>query len=90
MIISPHTGKIVHHKNCTHCALRHQKNVGTKTRKRERETCLLTKAIIPPPGDKLPRYCGSYTQINCSCDVCSANYKRFDIETLLDKKDKLW
>ncbi len=90
MIVSPYTGKVVHHKNCTYCALRHQKNVGTKTRKRERETCLLTGKVLTPPNTGKPRRCDDYTQRGCDCEVCTERFKRFDIETLLDKKDKLW
>lgn len=89
-MISPHTGKVIHHNDCTYCVMRHQKNVGTKSRKKERESCLFTSQVVPPPNTDKPRLCERYTQTNCDCKVCQDNYKRFDVETLLDKKDKLW
>lgn len=85
MIISTHTGKIIHHDDCTYCVLRHKKAIGTKTRKREQERCLLKADLVP--GDRL---CDAYTQVNCECDECKERFQRFDVETLLDKKDKLW
>lgn len=90
MIVSFYTKKVIHHKDCTYCVMRNQKNIGTKSRKRERESCLFTNRVVPPPNTDKPRYCERYVQVDCDCKECIANYKRFDVETLLDKKDKLW
>jgi len=90
MIISTHTGKIIHHNNCTHCVFRNNKNIGTKSKKRIQERCILHNRILTPPNSDQKRTCDDYTQVNCQCEACLDKYKRFDTETLLDKKDKAW
>lgn len=89
MIVSTHTGKVIHHNNCTYCVVKLDRNTGTKSKKRVSERCLLHNRKVAPLNTS-QRYCEDYIQERCECDVCSEKYKRFDIETLLDKKDMLW
>ena len=90
MIISPYTGKIIHHNNCTHCIFRDDKNIGTKSKKIIRERCILHRTTLDPPNSGLARFCEDYTQVNCDCEACMEKRDRFDAETLLDKKDMIW
>ena len=90
MIVSPHTGKLVHHDNCTYCVLRHKKDIGTKSRKKEHEKCLVNKRTISTIASTKERYCEKYIQVGCECAICKDKYERFDVETLLANKNKLW
>jgi hypothetical protein len=88
MTVSPQTGKLIHHNNCTWCKHRRGIQVGARRKKRELERCALTGADIPPPfmavypnSQGVPdRYCERYQQIGCPCERCMS-------EIVVDKEN---
>ena len=89
-MISPHTGRVIHHNNCTYCLLKVDKNIGTKKKKVVQERCILHNKKLLPPFSDGKRTCEDYIQVGCMCEACEEKRERFDVETLLAKKDKAW
>ena len=65
MIISPQTGTVVHHNDCTYCTFRMSISFKSKGRMREVEKCGLTLGLLP-----MERCCAHYCQENCGCERC--------------------
>lgn len=81
MLISPATGKIIHHKNCTYCELKIE--VGSKKKGR-----VYTTELCDADLGKLPegRYCDSYIQKLCDCDDCNNGRHSFQLVQTIDKE----
>ena len=69
MIISPATGKIIHHNDCTWCKHRIVYPKGLLA-KYEVEKCAVTGKHCAHPKTDL-RYCDCYQQKGCECENCT-------------------
>jgi len=67
--VSPATGKIIHHNDCTWCKHRIVYSRGTVNKKREVEKCAITGKYLTWPN-RNDRYCEYYQQTDCECDNC--------------------
>lgn len=69
-MISPVTGKLIHHNNCTYCA--HRKVYkGAVNKRNELEVCALLETFTALPHPRAGgRFCEHYQQIGCDCNQC--------------------
>jgi hypothetical protein len=74
MTVSPATGKLIHHNDCSWC--RHRWETTGKKPKggrkpRTEEFCRLSDLRIPKPNSEGRRWCPQYQQENCPCADCT-------------------
>lgn len=85
MLISPHTGKVIHHNDCTYCEYRFQATFKKKGKKYEIERCRLHMQPVPES-----RCCSSYVQHGCACPECTTGTEMLQMLENIDNLEVSW